>query len=139
MEFLVNEVGVPAPDVLYGVTGLAAEAIGMEDRIGVLQPGKLADIVIVDGDPFTNIENMQRIHSVVKQGEVVVRGGSLSWPEPQADGRHSRSRLGNWSQAFDYTSSRTGSSRRRLTSTRNRAPSAPSTVRWSADRVAVII
>ena len=86
MEFLVNEVGVPAPDMLYGVTGLAAEAIGMEDRIGVLQPGKLADIVIVDGDPFTNIENMQRIHSVVKQGEVVVRGGSLSWPEPQADG-----------------------------------------------------
>ena len=84
MEFLVNEVGIPTPDVLYGVTGLAAEAIGMEDRIGMLRPGKLADIVIVDGDPFSNIENMQRIHTVVKQGEVIVREGSLVWPHPKA-------------------------------------------------------
>jgi imidazolonepropionase-like amidohydrolase len=81
MIFLAKEVGLPATDVLYGVTGLAAEAIGLADAIGTLEPGKLADVVIVDGDPLTDITAVQRIHTVVKEGEVMVReGGVLAAP-----------------------------------------------------------
>ncbi len=77
MEFLVKGIGLPAADVLRGGTGLAAEALGMADRIGMLQPGKLADIVVVDGDPLADISAMQRIHMVIKGGEVVVREGGI--------------------------------------------------------------
>jgi len=82
MEFLVHKVGLPAASVLYGVTGLAAEAVGMSDTIGTLQPGKLADMVIVEGDPLADMKAMQRIHTVVQGGEVVVSEGSLLVPSP---------------------------------------------------------
>jgi imidazolonepropionase-like amidohydrolase len=82
MEFLVKGVQLPAADVLYGATGLAAEALGMADRIGTLEPGKLADLVIVDGDPLTDIAALQRVHTVVKDGEVLVRDGQMLWPTP---------------------------------------------------------
>jgi imidazolonepropionase-like amidohydrolase len=80
MEFLVKGVQIPAADILRGATGLAAEAVGMADDIGTLVPGKLADMVVVDGDPLTDITAMQRIHTVVKGGEVVVREGGLLLP-----------------------------------------------------------
>ncbi len=77
MEFLVKGVQIPAADILRGATGLAAEAVGMADDIGTLAPGKLADIVVVDGDPLTDITAMQRLHTVVKGGEVLVRDGGV--------------------------------------------------------------
>ena len=80
MAFLVEKVGIPATDVLHGVTGLAAEALGMGDQIGTLQTGKLADIVIVDGDPMEDMGAMQRIHGVIKGGLLVARGDAVVWP-----------------------------------------------------------
>ena len=77
MAFLVKGVNLPAVDVLTGVTGWAAEALGMGDRLGTLEPGKLADVVVVDGDPLTDITAMQRVHTVVKDGEVAVREGAM--------------------------------------------------------------
>jgi imidazolonepropionase-like amidohydrolase len=77
MEFLVKGVQIPAADVLRGVTGLAAEAVGMADRRGTLESGKLADVVVVDGDPLADITAMQRIHTVIKDGEVLVREGAM--------------------------------------------------------------
>jgi imidazolonepropionase-like amidohydrolase len=77
MEFLTTDVGMPALEVLYGVTGLAAEALGIEDEVGVLEAGKRADLILVDGDPCTDMSAMRRIHSVVKDGQVRVREGAL--------------------------------------------------------------
>jgi imidazolonepropionase-like amidohydrolase len=83
MEFLTNHVQIPASTVLRGVTGLAAEALGLEDCLGVLAPGKLADIVIVDGDPLADMSAMRRIHTVIKDGETLVRDGAMLWPPPR--------------------------------------------------------
>jgi imidazolonepropionase-like amidohydrolase len=81
MEFLVKGVQIPAADILRGATGLAAEAVGMAGELGTLAPGKLADMVVVDGDPLTDITAMQRVHTVIKGGEVLVReGGVLLFP-----------------------------------------------------------
>jgi imidazolonepropionase-like amidohydrolase len=80
MEFLVKGVQLPAVDVLHGATGLAAEALGMADRIGTLEPGKLADLLLVDGDPVADISALQRVRTVVKGGEVLVRDGAMLWP-----------------------------------------------------------
>jgi imidazolonepropionase-like amidohydrolase len=83
MEFLTNQVHIPAAAVLRGVTGLAAEALGLADRVGTLAPGKLADLVIVDGDPFADMTAMRRIHTVIKEGETLVRDGAMLWPTPR--------------------------------------------------------
>lgn len=77
MEFLTADVGMPALEVLYGVTGLAAEALGIEDEVGVLEAGKRADLILVDGDPCTDMSALRRIYSVVKDGQVTVRDGAL--------------------------------------------------------------
>ncbi len=83
MEFLADQVQIPAEAVLHGVTGLAAEALGVEDRVGTITPGKLADLIVVDGDPLTDMSAMRRVHMVIKEGETLVRDGALLWPTPR--------------------------------------------------------
>jgi imidazolonepropionase-like amidohydrolase len=80
MAFLVETIKMPAAEVLYGVTGLAAQAVGMADRLGTLAPGKLADIVVVDGNPLTDMTTMGRMHMVIKDGQILGRDGALWWP-----------------------------------------------------------
>jgi len=82
MEFLVEQVRIPAEAVLRGVTWLAAEALGLADRLGTLEPGKLADMVIVDGNPLGDVTAMRRVHTVIKDGETLVRDGAMLWPTP---------------------------------------------------------
>ena len=78
MDFLVRELELPALEMLYGVTGLAAQALGIDEELGTLSPGKIADIVVLDGDPGVDITALQRVHQVIKDGRVVVRDGALT-------------------------------------------------------------
>jgi imidazolonepropionase-like amidohydrolase len=78
MEFLVRDLELPALDMLYGITGLAAEALGIDDEVGTLSPGKIADLVVLDGDPSTDITALQRVHLVIKDGRIAVRDGALT-------------------------------------------------------------
>jgi imidazolonepropionase-like amidohydrolase len=50
----------------------AAEYVGMSDRIGSLEAGKLADIILIDGNPTLNIYEMLKTKVVLKEGKVVV-------------------------------------------------------------------
>jgi imidazolonepropionase-like amidohydrolase len=50
----------------------AARYIGMADQIGTLEPGKLADIILIDGNPTLNIYEMLKTKMVLKEGKVVV-------------------------------------------------------------------
>jgi imidazolonepropionase-like amidohydrolase len=52
------------------------KVVGPAERVGMLEPGKLADLV-VDGDPLADISAMQHIHTVIKDGEAVVREGGI--------------------------------------------------------------
>ena len=44
----------------------------MSDDLGTLEAGKLADIVIIDGDPLADISNLLNVAVVVKGGKIVV-------------------------------------------------------------------
>ena len=58
---------------IHRIIGLnAARYVGMEDQIGTLEAGKLADIILLDGDPTENIYGMLTTQVVLKEGEVVV-------------------------------------------------------------------
>ena len=50
----------------------AARFVGMADQIGTLEAGKLADIILIDGNPTVNIYEMLKTKVVIKEGKVVV-------------------------------------------------------------------
>jgi imidazolonepropionase-like amidohydrolase len=63
--------GQSTRDALISATGLAAEALGVADRVGDLRVGLLADVVAVNGDPLREIGALGRVVFVMKGGEVV--------------------------------------------------------------------
>src|ERR1700674_1289731 len=72
LECLVKS-GMTAMQALQAATGWAAECLGQPDEIGTVQPGKLADLVVVAGDPLADISVLcdpMRIALVIKNGEI---------------------------------------------------------------------
>jgi imidazolonepropionase-like amidohydrolase len=62
--------GVPTRDALLAGTRWAAEACRVDGETGTLTPGKRADLIAVDGDPLADIEALQRLDLVMKDGDV---------------------------------------------------------------------
>lgn len=56
--------------VLQTATYLPAKAFGVLDDLGTLEPGKLADLVVVDGDPLAEIKDLANVKLVMKNGRV---------------------------------------------------------------------
>lgn len=73
--------GMTPMEVLRVVTILGAESIGFERDLGSLEPGKLADLLVLDANPLDDIHNTDNIHFVIKNG-VVYDGDTLDelWP-----------------------------------------------------------
>ena len=65
--------GLPNDAILRMVTSDAATALGISDRVGTIEPGKLADLVLLDGDPIADIEALGRVELVMKEGRIVYR------------------------------------------------------------------
>lgn len=55
---------------LQTATSLPAKAFGLDADLGTLEPGKLADLVIVDGDPTSHIEDLVKVHAVMSNGRL---------------------------------------------------------------------
>ena len=70
-QALVDYGDFPPLDVIEMLTAVPAHAIGWGDRIGTIEPGKLADLLVVNGNP---IEDMRALHAVaaVYQAGVMV-------------------------------------------------------------------
>jgi imidazolonepropionase-like amidohydrolase len=67
IELLV-EYGMKPPAALRSATSVAARALHMEDRIGAVKPGLLADLVAVEGDPTTDVKTLRQVRLVMKGG-----------------------------------------------------------------------
>jgi len=68
-------VGLSPMQAIVAATKTAAECLALEDEIGTLETGKLADVLIVDGDPLADIqvlEDKRRIEVVMKDGQIVI-------------------------------------------------------------------
>jgi imidazolonepropionase-like amidohydrolase len=65
------DAGMPAIEAIRSATITNAGILGMSDRIGTLEAGKLADIVAVEGNPLSDINAMTRVRFVMKDGAVI--------------------------------------------------------------------
>jgi len=60
--------GISPFETLRAATLWSAQEVGAEKDLGTIEPGKLADIVVVDGDPLSNIKDVLHVTGVVKNG-----------------------------------------------------------------------
>jgi hypothetical protein len=73
MELLVDA-GLSPLDALRSSTQWAAELLGLDDQIGTVEANKLADLVILRGNPLDNIRSTKEIDTVIRGGEIVRLG-----------------------------------------------------------------
>ena len=59
-------------EIVTALTRNAAAYLDLSDEIGTLEPGKVADILIINGDPLNDITNLNNLEVVIKSGAVVV-------------------------------------------------------------------
>jgi imidazolonepropionase-like amidohydrolase len=67
---LMVEAGMPPMQAIKSATMVPAKFLEIDDQLGSVQVGKLADLVAVPGDPLADIELMRRVHFVMKEGVV---------------------------------------------------------------------
>ncbi|HXA17235.1 MAG TPA: amidohydrolase family protein [Thermoanaerobaculia bacterium] len=73
LEYRVTTGGQKPMDAITSATSLAAESLGLGDRIGTIAGGYEADLIAVDGDPLRDINALSHVSFVMKGGKVVIR------------------------------------------------------------------
>lgn len=61
-------------------TKISAEILDMDDRLGTLQVGKLADVIVVNGRPDENLDDLRNVDTVIRDGYRVVVSGHVDMP-----------------------------------------------------------
>jgi imidazolonepropionase-like amidohydrolase len=73
LELLVAKAGMTPAEVLHSATFVGAQAAGLEKTVGTIEPGKIANMVILDKDPIEDIVNVRSVYMVVKRGTQYLR------------------------------------------------------------------
>ncbi len=73
MAAFVTELGLEPGEVLERATSRAARFLGIGDEVGTIETGKIADLVLLDADPGTDIRHTRRISAVVLRGQLYDR------------------------------------------------------------------
>jgi imidazolonepropionase-like amidohydrolase len=71
LEFVyMVEAGMPAMEAIRSATLTTAELLGVQQELGTIEAGKLADIVAVSGNPIEDVSRLQQVTFVMKDGRV---------------------------------------------------------------------
>ena len=72
---LLHDHGASAMQAIKAATSTAAKLLGIEDQVGTIEPGKVADLILVDGDPSQDLGRLARPRVVMHAGRLVPLGG----------------------------------------------------------------
>jgi imidazolonepropionase-like amidohydrolase len=75
LELMVKQVGMTPLEAIQSATLRPAEFFNMRDRLGSIEKGKLADMVLLDANPLDEIANTRKIAAVVVNGRLITRSG----------------------------------------------------------------
>ncbi|NUT18743.1 MAG: amidohydrolase family protein [Hamadaea sp.] len=68
LAYLVNRCGIPAADAIRSATAIGAASMGASDVMGTVEPGKLANFVVLAADPIADISRLGQVVFTVKRG-----------------------------------------------------------------------
>ena len=68
LDLYVEKCGFYPREAIFTVTKVAAEALGVCDKVGTVEVGKQADLLILSGNPFDDIKELRKIKVVIKRG-----------------------------------------------------------------------
>lgn len=92
MRVWVEEVGLTPMQAIVAATRDSAAALRKDKTMGTIEPGKIADLIVVSADPLANIRNTEKIDTVVMDGAVVDtrlhRDYSAPFREVGSEGAH---------------------------------------------------
>jgi len=74
------QAGYTIPEALAAATKTNSEILDMSDKLGTLEPGKLADIAVFRGRPDENLDDLANVDIVIRDGRLVVKGGEVVVP-----------------------------------------------------------
>ena len=80
---LMAEAGATPEQVLIAATRDAARVFAVEPEFGTVEPGKLADLLILEADPLTDVRHLRRIEAVVLGGQLL-KPDAIAPPNPAA-------------------------------------------------------
>jgi imidazolonepropionase-like amidohydrolase len=69
----MKRAGMRFQDILTSLTTAPAERFRMSDRLGRIAPGLNADIVLLAGDPATQIEALSNVRYTLRKGKIIYR------------------------------------------------------------------
>jgi len=79
---MLNDMGIPPMKVIQGATLWAAEVIGQQKDLGSVEPGKLADFTVIEGNPLTDIGQTKNVRMVIQGGAVMDTAYDPKWVNP---------------------------------------------------------
>lgn len=71
LAVMVEALEVTPVDAIRAATSQAAMSIGIEETTGTIENGKSADILVINGDPLSNINDLQNVHRVICRGRTL--------------------------------------------------------------------
>ena len=74
------QAGFTIPEALVAATKTNSEILDMSDKLGTLEPGKLADVIVIDGKPDENLDDLAKVDIVIRDGYLVIKGGEVIIP-----------------------------------------------------------
>ena len=74
------KLGYSVPEVLGIATRVNAQMLDMGDKLGTLEVGKLADVLVVAGSPDQKLEDIANVDIVIRDGRIQVQGGQIVYP-----------------------------------------------------------
>ncbi|MGA2096169.1 MAG: amidohydrolase family protein [Candidatus Acidiferrum sp.] len=74
------KLGYTVPEVLSIATKTNAEMLDMGTKLGTLDPGKLADVTVIDGRPDENLDDIAKVDLVIRNGYITVKHGQIFVP-----------------------------------------------------------
>ena len=89
----MTDLGMAPIDALKSATANDAELLGVTQKLGTLEKGKLADVIAMPGDPTQDITATERVSFVMKEGKII-RNGPSAAPLPKTAAKDVRDEMG---------------------------------------------